>query len=149
MVMMCAWWPSRSSSAVVSFSSEQHQTTSRRLTAGGGSISNRQMAHFPSGARTGVCTSPMDAHRCDQNAWLAMFLGYGQPTRPKLFKSCPGLRQRPYWRNRLWSGGYCVSTVGMDEEKIRGYVRYQQNKERRDEAEGREFGPTPPRSSRY
>ncbi len=29
---------------------EQHQTTSRRLTAGGGSISNRQMAHFPSGA---------------------------------------------------------------------------------------------------
>ena len=31
---------------------EQHQTTNRRLTAGGGSISNRQMAHFPSGART-------------------------------------------------------------------------------------------------
>ena len=29
---------------------EQHQTTNRWLTAGGGSISNRQMAHFPSGA---------------------------------------------------------------------------------------------------
>ena len=27
---------------------EQHQTTNRSLTAGGGSISNRQMAHFPS-----------------------------------------------------------------------------------------------------
>jgi putative transposase len=40
----------------------------------------------------------------------------------KLFKGYPGLRKKPYWGNHFWSRGYCVSTVGVDEEKIRGYV---------------------------
>ena len=57
----------------------------------------------------------------------------------KLFKSYPGLKQRPYWGNRFWSRGYCVSTVGMDEEKIRRYVKYQEDKEREDEANAREW----------
>jgi putative transposase len=39
----------------------------------------------------------------------------------KIFKSYQGLRQKPYWGNHFWSRGYCVSTVGMDEEKILKY----------------------------
>ena len=58
----------------------------------------------------------------------------------KLFKIFPGLKERPYWGNRFWSRGYCVSTVGMDEQKIRRYVRYQEDKERREEADQRDFG---------
>ncbi|MFC1959472.1 IS200/IS605 family transposase [Chloroflexota bacterium] len=29
---------------------------------------------------------------------------------------------RQYWGRHLWSRGYCVSTVGLDEEKVRQYV---------------------------
>ena len=43
----------------------------------------------------------------------------------KLFKSYPGLKKKPYWGNHFWSRGYCSSTVGLDEEKIRKYVKYQ------------------------
>jgi len=31
----------------------------------------------------------------------------------------------------FWSTGYCVSTVGLDEEKIRNYIRNQEEKDRR------------------
>ena len=31
----------------------------------------------------------------------------------------------------FWSTGYCVSTVGLDEEKIRKYIRNQEEKDRR------------------
>ena len=51
--------PSPASFPPVSLMFEQHQTTSRRLTAGGGSISNRQMAHFPSGACKTLVTERM------------------------------------------------------------------------------------------
>ncbi len=37
---------------------------------------------------------------------------------------------RKYWGRHLWSRGYCVSTVGIDEEKIRKYVQWQEKKER-------------------
>jgi len=37
---------------------------------------------------------------------------------------------RRYWGRHLWSRGYCVSTVGIDEEMIRTYVRWQEQKER-------------------
>jgi putative transposase len=58
----------------------------------------------------------------------------------KLFKSYSGLRKKPYWGNHFWSRGYCVSTVGMDEEKIRKYVKYQEDGERKEEEEQRESG---------
>ena len=35
-----------------------------------------------------------------------------------------------YWGRHLWSRGYCVSTVGLDEEQIRAYVKWQQGKEK-------------------
>jgi len=42
---------------------------------------------------------------------------------------------RSYWGRHLWSRGYCVSTVGLDEEKIRKYVKWQEAKEKQAEAE--------------
>ena len=36
---------------------------------------------------------------------------------------------KKYWGRHIWSRGYCVSTVGLDEEKIRKYVKWQQEKE--------------------
>ena len=41
----------------------------------------------------------------------------------------PILRKR-YWGNHLWSRGYCVSTVGLDEAKIRKYVQWQEGQEK-------------------
>ena len=58
----------------------------------------------------------------------------------KLLKSYPGMRKKPYWGNHFWSRGYCVSTVGLDEEKIRRYVKYQEPREKQAEKEQKEFG---------
>ena len=33
------------------------------------------------------------------------------------------------WGRHLWSRGYCVSTIGINEEQIRQYVRWQEKKE--------------------
>ncbi len=58
----------------------------------------------------------------------------------RLFERFPRLG-RKYWGRHLWSRGYCVSTVGIDEEMIRHYVRWQENQERRDEQQqGKLFG---------
>jgi len=35
-----------------------------------------------------------------------------------------------YWGRHLWSRGYCVSTVGLDEDQIRAYVKWQEKKEK-------------------
>jgi putative transposase len=51
----------------------------------------------------------------------------------KLFERYEQLGRR-YWGRHLWARGYCVSTVGLDEEKIRLYVKWQDKKDRRDEA---------------
>jgi putative transposase len=58
----------------------------------------------------------------------------------KLFKSYPGLKKRPYWGNHFWARGYFVSTIGLDEDVIRRYVKYQENEERKEENQGRNFG---------
>ena len=57
----------------------------------------------------------------------------------KIFKSFPGLKLRPYWGNHFWARGYFVSTVGIDEEKIKRYVAYQEERERQEESQSREF----------
>ena len=41
---------------------------------------------------------------------------------------------RKYWGRHLWSRGYCVSTVGLDEDKIREYVKWQEKREKQAEA---------------
>ena len=40
------------------------------------------------------------------------------------------LKKKPYWGNHFWARGYCVDTIGLDEEKVRKYVRYQEKRER-------------------
>ena len=51
----------------------------------------------------------------------------------RVFARYGELRQR-YWGSHLWSRGYCVSTVGLDEEKIRKYVKWQEDRDKQDEA---------------
>ena len=34
------------------------------------------------------------------------------------------------WGRHLWSRGYCVSKVGINEEQIRQYVRWQEKKDK-------------------
>ena len=51
----------------------------------------------------------------------------------KLFERYEHLGRR-YWGRHIWSRGYCVSTVGLDEEKIRLYVKWQEKKDKADEA---------------
>jgi putative transposase len=58
----------------------------------------------------------------------------------KLFKSYPALKKKPYWGNHFWSRGYCISTIGLDETKIRKYVKYQEERERQEEGDQQEFG---------
>ena len=41
---------------------------------------------------------------------------------------------RRYWGRHLWSRGYCVSTVGLDENQIRKYVGWQEKREKQLEA---------------
>ncbi|MDP2790762.1 MAG: IS200/IS605 family transposase [Rectinemataceae bacterium] len=57
-----------------------------------------------------------------------------------LFKGIPGLKKKPYWGNHFWSRGYCVTTIGMDEEKIRRYVKYQEDNERLEEDSAKDYG---------
>jgi putative transposase len=46
----------------------------------------------------------------------------------RTFDRFPQLRKR-YWGQHFWSRGYCVSTIGLDEDRIRKYVQWQQKKD--------------------
>jgi putative transposase len=69
----------------------------------------------------------------------------------KIFKSFPLLKKKPYWGNPFWSRCYCVSTIGLDETKIRKYVKYQEDREKQEEEEQKEFVlfKSPLKSTRY
>jgi putative transposase len=47
----------------------------------------------------------------------------------KVFDMHPELKRR-YWGRHFWAKGYCVSTVGLDEEEIKKYVKLQLNKDK-------------------
>ncbi len=57
----------------------------------------------------------------------------------KLFKSYPQLKKKPYWGNHFWARGYFVSTVGLDEDMIKRYVKYQEKEEKREEDQQQRF----------
>lgn len=57
----------------------------------------------------------------------------------KLFKTYPNLKRKPYWGNHFWARGYFVNTVGIDEDMIRRYVKYQEDKERENEQDSSDF----------
>ncbi len=48
----------------------------------------------------------------------------------KMFDRHLELKKR-YWGRHFWARGYCVSTVGLDEDRIRKYVRHQLEKDRK------------------
>ncbi len=50
----------------------------------------------------------------------------------KVFDRHLDLKKR-YWGRHFWAKGYCVSTVGLDEEQITKYVTWQINRDRNTE----------------
>ena len=56
----------------------------------------------------------------------------------RIFKSHPGLKKKPYWGNHFWARGYFVNTVGINEEMIRRYVKFQEE-ERKMERDRSDF----------
>ena len=54
-------------------------------------------------------------------------------TAMKVFNQFRELRRKPYWGNHFWSKGYCVDSIGLDEDMIRKYVRYQEKREKQQE----------------
>ncbi len=57
----------------------------------------------------------------------------------KLFKSYPRLKKKPYWANHFWARGYFVSTVGLDEDMIKRYVKHQEKEEKKIEDQQQSF----------
>lgn len=51
----------------------------------------------------------------------------------RVFKQFPYLKKKPYWGNHFWAKGYCVDTVGLNEEMIKRYVKYQEKLEKQQE----------------
>ena len=65
---------------------------------------------------------------------VSSFMGYLKGKLAiRLFNRYDKLGRR-YWGRHLWSRGYSVSTVGLDEDKIRKYVKWQEKKEKQLEA---------------
>lgn len=65
---------------------------------------------------------------------VSKFMGYLKGKLAlKLFDWYPKLRNK-YWGQHIWSGGYCVSTIGLDEDRIRKYVKWQNKKDKDNDA---------------
>ncbi|MDR0558469.1 MAG: transposase [Treponema sp.] len=62
-------------------------------------------------------------------------------TATAVFQQAKSLRTKPCWGDRFWSRGRCVTTVGMDEKKIRRRVKCREDAERLDEDQGLRDGP--------
>ena len=54
----------------------------------------------------------------------------------RLFQKYERVGKR-YWGQHLWSRGYCVSTVGLNEELIRRYVKHQEKMDKQAEEQQR------------
>jgi putative transposase len=64
---------------------------------------------------------------------VSAFMGYLKGKLAlRLFQKYESLGRR-YWGRHLWARGYCVSTIGLDEEKIRKYVQWQEQQEKQAE----------------
>ena len=65
---------------------------------------------------------------------VSEYMGYLKgKTAIRIFQTNPELRKKPYWGNHFWSRGYFASTVGLNEEVIRKYVKYQEDEEKKQE----------------
>jgi len=47
----------------------------------------------------------------------------------RVFNQFKKLKEKKYWGNHFWTKGYCVDTVGLDEEMIRKYIKHQDDKD--------------------
>jgi putative transposase len=64
---------------------------------------------------------------------IAMVMGYLKgKSAIHIHRQLQGVRQG-FTGKHFWSRGYCVSTIGMDEETIRAYVRNQEELEKQEE----------------
>ena len=52
-----------------------------------------------------------------------------------MVKSFPAPKKKSYQGNYFWSRGYYVSAIGLGENKIRKYVKYQEERERQEEGD--------------
>ncbi len=50
----------------------------------------------------------------------------------RLFHQYEQLGKR-FWGRHRWATGYCVSTIGLDEEQVRKYVKWQEDQEKQAE----------------
>ena len=57
----------------------------------------------------------------------------------RVFNKFRHLKQKPYWGNHFWAKGYWADTVGLDEEEIRRYEKYQEAKEFKAEHQQQNF----------
>ena len=48
----------------------------------------------------------------------------------KLYREQKSL-SRQYWGHHIWARGYCVSSIGIAEEKVRMYVKWSQQNDQR------------------
>ena len=46
----------------------------------------------------------------------------------KLFREQKDLSKQ-YWGRHIWARGYCVSTIGLDEDQIKKYIKWSQQRE--------------------
>ena len=58
----------------------------------------------------------------------------------KIFDKHFKLKKR-YWGRHFWAKGYCVSTIDLNEEEIRKYVRWQLEKDKRISTQNLGFDP--------
>jgi putative transposase len=65
---------------------------------------------------------------------VSSFMGYLKDKLAiRLFDRYEKLGRR-YWGRPLWSRGYCVNTIGLDEEQICKYVNWPEKREKQLEA---------------
>jgi len=57
----------------------------------------------------------------------------------KMLKTFPTLKKKKYWGNHFWARGYFVSTVGLDEDMIKRYVKHQEKQEKQREQDSKEY----------
>jgi putative transposase len=68
-------------------------------------------------------------HFLSQITFSNIFLAKVLKLAIRLFQRYERLGKR-LWGRHLWSRGYCVSTIGINEEHLRQYVRWQEKKEK-------------------
>ncbi len=57
----------------------------------------------------------------------------------RIFQKYPIMKPKLYWGNHFWARGYFVNTVGVDEDLVRRYVKYQEAEEKREEKQTKNF----------